>query len=89
MHVRVDADVLAAAVREDEHEIRRLAADTRQRQQIVHCVRHLAAEPREDLPARRLHVPRFDSVKADRIDQPFDLLRRELRHRARRARDAE
>ena len=39
--------------------------------------------------AARLHVPRLVAIEADRIDQPLDLLHRQLRHRPRRARPLE
>src|SRR5262245_43490903 len=87
--VRVDADVLFAAVRENEHEVRRLPPDPRQRQQFVHRRGYAAAEAFQDLAARLLHVHRLGAIEADRVDQLPDPRVRQLRHRPGRARDAE
>ena len=89
VHVGVDADVPPALEREDQHEIRRLAADARQRQQFLHGAGTRPPKPLDEHPAGRFHVPRLVPIEADRIDQPLDLLDRQRRHRARRARHAE
>ena len=62
-----------AAVRQDQHQVRGLAADARQRQQLLHRRRHAAAEARQDLSQVCLHVDRLVAIEADRIDQPLDL----------------
>jgi len=89
MHVRVDADVLQAPERQDQHQVRRFAADAWQREQFLHRARHAAAEFLDEDAARLLHVRRLVTIEADRIDEPLDLRRSQFRHRARRARDAE
>ena len=73
------------SIRENQHQVRGLAADTRQRQQLVHGRGRLAAEIPEQLRAGRLDVARLVAVEADRIDQLLDLLDGQLRHRLRRA----
>jgi len=89
MHVRVDADVLQALERQDQDQVRRLPADARQCQQLLHGARHATAVTLDQDAARLAHVPRLVAVEAHRIDQVLDLPGRQLRHRPRRARDAE
>jgi len=89
MHMGVDADVLQAPEREDENQVGRLAADPGQREEFRHGPGHAAAVPPDENPAGFPHVPRLVPVEADRINEPFDLLRRQLRHRPRVPRNAE
>jgi len=89
MDVGVDADILDALERQNQHEVRRLASHAGQRQQLVHRARHAAAVPLDQQTAGFLDVPCLVAVEADGIDQPLDLPDGELRHRARRARHAE
>ena len=81
VHVRVHADMVAAAEGDDEHEVRRLAADTGQRQQCVQRARHDTAESRHQLFAGGLHMDRLLPIEADGIDQPLDRGDRQARHR--------
>jgi len=89
MHVRVDANTLAALEGQNQHEVRRLASDAGQRQQLVHRAGHAAAVTLDEQPTGFLDVPRLVAVEADGINQPLDLLDGERRHRPRRARDTE
>ena len=86
--VGIDADVLRAPVRQDQHQVRGLPSDARQRQQLAHGPRHPSAEPAQDLAARVLHVDGLVPIEADRIDEPLDLLDGQLRDAVRRACDA-
>ena len=86
VHMGVDADVPAAFVGENQHQVRRLAAHARQREELLHGARRSAAEILEQLRAGRLDVARLVAIEAHRIDQLLDLPGAELRHRLRRAR---
>src|ERR1051326_3332929 len=88
MDVGVDADVLLAAVGEDQHEVRGLASDAREREQLLHVRRHPSAEARRNLPARLPDVDGLVPVETHGIDQLPNLGERELRHRVRRPRHA-
>jgi len=88
MHVRVDADVLQALERQDEHEIRGLPPDARKCEELLHGAWHPAAVAFDEDAARCPDVPRLVPIEADRINQPLNLLDRQPRHRSRRARDA-
>ena len=81
VHVRVDADILAALIGEDQHEVRGLASNAWQCEQLFHRGRCLAAEILQQFGACRLDVTRFVTVEADRINQLLDLLDGQLRHR--------
>lgn len=72
MHVRVHADVAFAAMRQDQHERRRLAADAGQSQEVLEARRHLAAKSLQDLAGGFLHMPRFGMEEAHRKDEPLD-----------------
>ncbi len=85
MDVDVHADVAAALEPEDQHEVRGLATDARQRHQLLHRRRHTAIEVGDEHLAARFHVPRLVAIEANRIDQPLDLGDREPGHRSRRA----
>ena len=56
MDVRVHADVAVAVEREDQHQVRGLAAHARQRQQLLHRPRHAAGKPIDEDLARRADV---------------------------------
>ena len=88
MHVRVDADVVAAAMREDQHQVRRLAPHAGQRQQLLHRRRHAAAEASTICSAGLVHVHGLVAIEADGVDQLLDLARRSAWPSSRRARDA-
>jgi hypothetical protein len=87
--VSIDADVLQAPERHDQDQVRGFPADPRQRQQLVHRRRHAAVKSVDEDSARRLQMTRFVAIEADRIDQPFDVLRGEPGDQARRARNVE
>ena len=89
MHVRIDTNVVATPMRENQDEVRGLAADSRQRQQIIHRLGHDTAKTRKDLLARTLNVHGLVPIEADRIDETFNLLHRQLHHRLWRSRDTE
>jgi len=89
MHMNVDADVLLAAKGEDHHQVRRLAAHTRQRDQFLHRPWHLTAELLDNHPAGVFHEHRFVAIEADGIDQFLDLSDGQLRQRLRRTRFGE
>src|SRR5688572_165427 len=85
MHVRVHADVLAALEAENQHQVRRLAADTRQHHQLLHRRRDPAPEPLDEHLAAGFYMARLVAIEADGIDQLLDLPHLEPRHRPRRA----
>ena len=87
MHVRVHADVAAAAIRKDQDERRRFASDAGQRQEILDARRNLPAESLQKLARGLSHMPRFGAVEADRENEPLDARhgQRGKRHRVRRA----
>src|SRR5579859_3303754 len=89
VHVRVDADVPLALERQDQDEVRGLAANARQRQQLLHRARYATGKLVDEHAARVAHVHGFVAIEADGIDQALDAFGRELRHRRRRARDRE
>jgi len=89
VHVRVDADVLQALEGQDQHEVRRLPPDAREREQFLHRARHASAVPVDEDAARLPHVLRFVPIEADRVNEALDLPGRQLRQRLRRPRDAE
>jgi len=89
VHVRVDADVAAALEGKYQHEVRRLAADARQRQQLLHRARHFSTEGFDEHPAGRPNVPRLVSIEADGIDEALDRPDRQVRHGRWRARGLE
>lgn len=89
MDMRVHADVVATGMRQNQHQVGSLPANTGQRQQLLHRRRHAAAEALHDLPARLLHVPRLHPIETDRIDQLLDRRHGEGGHRLRRPRDPE
>jgi len=89
VHVRIDADVLQALEREDQDQVGCLAADARQREELVHRPGHPATVLVYDDPAGFFQVLRLVAVEADGIDEALDPFRGELRHRFRRAGDAE
>ena len=74
-----------ALIRENQHEVRRLAPDAWQRQQLLHRGRRLAPEIADELRACRLDVSRLVSIEADGIDELLNLLHSQRRHRLRRA----
>src|SRR5688572_2550143 len=73
MDMDVDTDVLSAPKREDHHQVRRLSAHSRQRDQLLHRRGHSTAERVDDHPAGVLHEYCFIAVEADRVDQSLDL----------------
>ncbi len=83
--VRIHTDVLHAAIGENQHQVRRLAPDARQHQQLFHRHRHSTIEALDQHAAGCEHVPSLVAVEADRIDQPPDLGCGEPGHAGRRA----
>jgi len=81
MDVCVHADVLAASVRQNEHEVCGLPADARKGQKIVHPIGNPAAKTIQQLPAGSFHVARLVAVEADRINQFSNPSGRQSRHR--------
>jgi len=66
--VGVDADVVRALERQDQHQVRGLAADAGQGEEVGHRAGHPAAVPVDQDPAGLLDVPCLVAVKAHRID---------------------
>ena len=83
--VRVHHDALVDAEGVAEHDIRGLAPDARQRAQLLHLLRNLAAVACEDLGTHRPKVARFRPVEAGRVNDGLQLLRRDRRVVGRRA----
>ena len=85
----VDADVLPAAERQNQHQVRGLASHSRQHQELVHRRGHATVMRVDEDPARLLHVRGLVAVEAHRINELDDLLFRQRRHRLWRPRRPE
>src|SRR5579871_1530545 len=74
MHVRVNADPrLTKRFRHDE--VRGLAPDTFEREEIVDFVWHATVEAFHQVAANFANATRLGAIKADRVDQLLDFLR--------------
>src|ERR1700722_19809734 len=79
MHVRVNANPRLAK-RFRYHEVRGLAPDALECDEIVDLIRHATIEAFQEVAANFANATRLGAIKADRVDQLLDFLRLHREH---------